>query len=136
MRRRVFWVGVALGKYLAHGRARGALLLLPHIVIGMGALVGMVASMLGWHWFGWKTRQFAIVLGASLVASVFWWRDWRLPVVAILAGPLLIAAMLVSYGAESMVFITDGAEHAFRIIGRTVTPETVTDTKRSKTSAL
>ena len=44
--------------------------------------------------------QFAIVLGASFVASAFWWRDWRLPVVAILAGPLLLAAKLITLTAR------------------------------------
>ncbi|MFD4669992.1 DUF1353 domain-containing protein [Lentzea sp. NPDC058450] len=123
MRRRVFWVGVALGKYWAYGRARCLLLLLPHVLIGLAGLAGLVASLLGFHWFGVEAREFGLVLGASLAASVFWWRDWRLPVVAILAGSLLIPVMIFTYGAACIVFFTDGAECVFRWVRNKVAPD-------------
>lgn len=110
VRRRVFWAGVALGKYARHGRARGLLLLAPHLAIGMAAMTGVVLSLFGVDWFGWDTRDLGIVLGAALIASAAWWRDWSLPVVAILAGPLLAALVVFTYAVMAVVFFTDGAE--------------------------
>lgn len=111
VRRRVFWAGVAAGKYAGYGRFRCALLAL-HIGTGIGALCGLVLSRFGVHWFDWDTRDFGIVLALALIASAGWWRDWSLPVVAILAGPLLAAVVVFTYAVMFVVFFTDGVEQA------------------------
>jgi hypothetical protein len=107
----VFWAGVAAQKYAAYGRLRCALLGL-HIGVGISALVGLVLSVFGRHWLGLDAREFGIVLGLALIASVGWWRDWSLPVVAILAGPLLAAVTVFTYVVVIVVFFTDGVEQA------------------------
>lgn len=112
VRRRVFWAGVALGKYAHYGRVRGLLLLAPHLAIGMAAMTGVVLSLFGVDWFGWDTRDLGIVLGAAVIASAAWWRDWSLPVVAILAGLLLAALIVFTYAVMAVVFFTDGVEQA------------------------
>lgn len=107
VRRRVFWTGVAMAKYLGYGRIR-AVPLAAHIGVGVAALTGLVSSMFGTHWFGWETGDFGIVLGLTLIASVAWWRDWSLPIVAILAGPLLGAVIVFTYCVMFVVFFADG----------------------------
>ncbi|GGM75184.1 hypothetical protein GCM10011609_08910 [Lentzea pudingi] len=111
VRRRVFWAGVAFGKYLSYGRGRG-LLLAPHVVIGMAAQVGLLLSLFGVRWMDREPRDFAVVLGLALLASAAWWRDWSLPFVAILAGPLLVSLIVFTYVVTIIVFFTDGAEQA------------------------
>ncbi|MGW6441674.1 DUF1353 domain-containing protein [Lentzea sp. NPDC055074] len=118
VRRRVFWAGVAFGKYLAYGRLRGLLLLAPHVGIGIAAQVGLVLSLAGHGWLGLERRDFALVLALSLLASAAWWRDWSLPFTAILIGPLLVSLIVVTYVVTSIIFITDGAEKAPATIRR------------------
>lgn len=108
VRRRVFWAGVALGKYFSYGPHRCVLLLL-HLSIGIAALVGLALTAFGVHWLGRNATWFLIVLGIALIASAVWVRDWSLPVVGILAGPLLISVILFTYAVMFVVFFWDGA---------------------------
>ncbi|WP_112263936.1 DUF1353 domain-containing protein [Lentzea terrae] len=107
VRRRVFWAGVALGKYFSYGPHR-CLLLLLHLSIGIAALAGLALTAFGVHWLGLDTLWFG-VLGFALVVSAFWGRDWSLPMIGILAGPLLISVILFTYAVMFVVFFWDGA---------------------------
>jgi hypothetical protein len=129
----LFWAGVSFGRYLKFRRIRLGLLVLqvlaatvmlyvffrlvspPWLLANVPGLRWVVAHAPGLPWLEahlpdfWPSgaNAYGVVALILLALSSLWGRDWRIPFVGILAGPILLPAFVTTLIAQVVLWIPD-----------------------------
>ena len=75
--------------------------------------------LLDWvkHQLPWELNRpgfAALVWLVSLALSVVWWRDWRVPVIGLVAGPLVLPVLIITVLVQVLLGVPDGLLHVLR----------------------
>lgn len=115
----LFWAGVSFGRYWKFRKVRAALMT-AQVLVGTLLLDFLVPlPLLDWvkHQLPWQLDRpvfAALVWAMSLALSVVWWRDWRVPVIGLLAGPLVLPVLIITVIVQVVIGIPDGLLHALK----------------------
>ena len=115
----LFWAGFSFGRYWQFRKVR-ALLMSLQVLVGSLVLDFLVPlPILNWvsDRLPWELPDLgsaALLWSACLALSVVWWRDWRIPLIGLLAGPLLIPVLIITFLVQVILGIPDAVLHLVR----------------------
>ena len=112
-RSRLFWAGVSFGRYWKFRKFLAVLLTL-HVLVGVLAIdliLGLpplpwLAERLSWSWL-LDARVLVAIWALALVLSFVWGRDWPVPFLGLLVGPLILPVLLVTFVAQLLLGLPD-----------------------------
>lgn len=119
-RSRLFWVGVSYGRYWKFRKLLAALLTV-HVLGGVLAAdlivraqpLRWLAGLLPWGILA-DNATLALSWLAALVLSFTWRRDWPIPFIGVLVGPLILPVLLVTFIAQVGLGLPDWVAHRIR----------------------
>jgi hypothetical protein len=119
-RAKLFWIGVSYGRYWKLRKPLAALVTV-HVLAGVLALdllaglapLPWAADLLPWDWLH-DDGVLALIWVAAVGCCVGWWRDWQVPVIGLLVGPLVLPVLLVTFVAQLVLGLPDQLLHAVR----------------------
>lgn len=121
-RSKLFWAGVSFGRYWKFRKIRSALLT-AHVLAGVLSVDLLVrlpplpwlADMMPWN--GLQDASTLVVTWlVAVVGAVVWWRDWQIPFIGLLVGPLILPVLLVTFVVQMMLGLPDQALHVLRSV--------------------
>lgn len=119
-RAKLFWTGVSYGRYWKFRKVAAALLTL-HVLVGVLAVDLLVrVAPLPWlagllPWDGVRDPGTLVLTWvAALAGSVLWGRDWQVPFLGLLVGPLILPVLLVTFAVQLLLGLPDFVLHRLR----------------------
>ncbi len=109
----LLWAGVSYGRYWRFWRLRAALLAV-HVLVGVLA-VDLAAGLPLLHLVHapqpWDNAALLRVWALALLLSLAWFRDWRMPLIGLLTGPLIVPVLFVTFVAQIVLGFPDWLLH-------------------------
>jgi hypothetical protein len=115
----LFWAGVSFGRYWQFRKVR-ALLMSVQVLVGSLVVDFLLPlPVLDWvkdrlPWDLSHPASATLIWVACLALSVVWWRDWRVPFIGLLAGPLVMPVLIVTFIVQLILGIPDGIIHVLQ----------------------
>jgi hypothetical protein len=119
-RAKLFWTGVSYGRYWKFRRVRAAVMTVQ-VLAGVVAVdllarlapLSWLADRLPWEWVQ-DGSTLAWIWVAALVGSVVWGRDWQVPFIGVLVGPLILPVLLLTLVVQVVLALPDQVLHWVR----------------------
>lgn len=119
-RSQLFWTGVSYGRYWKF-RKLLAVLLTGHVLVGVLAVdlifrwppLSWLVDRLAWSW-AQDNRTLVLIWVVALALSFTWGRDWKVPFIGLLVGPLIVPVLLLTFVAQIVFGLLDWVLHRIR----------------------